>query len=140
MQLLGHLARTYYHIPIVIVRNTDPRYRPIHEAFGLQVVSALSWGAQRIEEMIYHADVNVVFSAGNGEVEVYEVVVPEEWNGQSVADVISSGTCLPVSLTRAGRARLPALNTILETGDVLHVSATLEGVEALRKRMLTFSK
>ena len=70
--VVGHLARTYYHVPNVIVRNTDPRYRPILEAFGLQVVSAFSWGAQRIEEMIYHADVRAVFSAGNGEVEVYE--------------------------------------------------------------------
>jgi trk system potassium uptake protein TrkA len=133
--VVGHLARTYYNIPKVIVRNTDPRYRPILEAYGLQVISALSWGAQRIEEMIYYSDVRAVFSAGNGEVEVYEVVVPENWTGHAIGELASSNTCVPISITRAGRAMLPSSNIILETGDVIHVSATLDGVDALRKRM-----
>lgn len=138
--VVGHLARTVYHIPLVIVRNIDPHYRPIHETFGLQVVSALSWGAQRIEEMIYHPDVNIVFSAGNGEVEIYELLIPAEWNGKKICDLVSSDTCLPISLTRAGKAALPAEDSVLETGDVLHISATLEGVEALRKQIIGLHK
>lgn len=133
--VVGHLARTIYHVPKVVIRNTDPRYRPILEAFGLQVISALSWGAQRIEEMIYHTDVRTVFSAGNGEVEVYEVAVPEDWNGHTIDELTSTNNCIPVSITRAGRAMLPNPQMVLETGDVIHVSATLEGVEALRNRM-----
>ena len=39
-----------------------------------------------------------------------------------------------VALTRAGRAILPAAETILERDDVLNVSATLEGILALRQR------
>lgn len=134
--VVGHLARTYYHVPNVVVRNYDPRYRPIIEAFGLQLISSLSWGAQRIEEMIYHGDVKAVFSAGNGEVEVYEIGIPETWSGQTVADFISNEACMPVSVTRAGKAVLPSANMVLETGDVLHISATLDGIEALRKRLL----
>ncbi len=133
--VVGHLARTYYHVPNVVVRNHDPRYRPIQEAFGLQVVSAMSWGAQRIEEMLYDTDVRSVFSAGNGEVEIYEVSVPESCSGRTVSELNNIGKCLPVSVTRAGRAMLPSPNLVLEVGDVLHVSATLEGSEALRKWM-----
>ncbi len=133
--VVGHLARSYYNVPNVVVRNHDPRYRPILEVFGLQVVSALSWGAQRVEEMIYNADIRAVFSAGNGEVEIYEVSIPEEWSGHTVGEFADAGGVTPVSLTRAGRATLPSPNMVMETGDVVHVSATLEGVEALRKRM-----
>lgn len=135
--VVGHLARSYYHVPNVVVRNHDPRYRPIQEAFGLQVISALSWGAQRIEEMIYHGDVRAVFSAGNGEVEVYEVPVTEPWNGHLLSDLLANESCIAVSLTRAGRAVLPTPGMVLETGDVVHVSATLDGVEALRQRLVT---
>ena len=135
--VVGHLARSFYHVPNVVVRNYDPRYRPIIEAFGLQLISSLSWGAQRIEEMIYHGDVKAVFSAGNGEVEVYEIAVPEVWSGQTVAEMVSNEACVPVSITRAGRAMLPSGNMVLETGDVVHISATLEGIEAFRKRVLT---
>jgi trk system potassium uptake protein TrkA len=135
--IIGHLARSFYHVPNVVVRNYDPRYRPVMEAFDLQVISALSWGAQRIEEMIYHNEVKAVFSAGNGEVEVYEVYIPENWSGRSVTDLTAGEACMPVAVTRAGRAVLPAPTTILAAGDVLHVSATLEGVEALRKCILS---
>jgi trk system potassium uptake protein TrkA len=133
--VVGHLARDTYHVPNVVVRNYNPRYRSIHEAYGLQVVSALSWGAQRIEEMMYHTDVRVVFSAGNGEVEVYELAIPESCAGVTIGQLIASEMCMPVAITRAGKALLPTLKTELYPGDVLHVSATLEGVEALRNRV-----
>ncbi len=134
--VVGHLARTYYHIQNVVVRNTNPRYRPILEGYGLQVISALSWGAQRIEEMIYHPDLRVVFSAGNGEVEVYEIAVPEQWNGRTISELTSGYACVLVSVTHAGRAALPSPERVLETGDIVHVSATLEGIEALRKKVI----
>lgn len=134
--VVGHLARSYYNVQNVVVRNYDPRYRPIIEAFGLQLISSLSWGAQRIEEMIYHGDVNAVFSAGNGEVEVYEITVPDAWSGHTVGEIISPDTSVAVSVTRAGRAMLPSPNMVLETSDIIHVSATLEGIESLRARML----
>lgn len=133
--VVGHLAREYYHINNVVVRNHDARYRPILEAYNLQLISALSWGSQRIEEMIYHADVKAVFSAGNGEVEVYELAVPAAWSGRRMREILGENVALPVSITRAGRAMLPSLDMVIEEGDILHVSATLDGVEALRKRI-----
>lgn len=138
--VVGHLARSYYNIANVVVRNHDPRYRPIQEAYGLQVISAMSWGAQRVEEMIYHQDVPAVFSAGNGEVEIYELVVPEGWHGRTLDQFVSNADCIPVSVTRAGRAVLPASSMVLEVGDVIHISATLEGVQALRARLLSNKK
>lgn len=133
--VVGHLARTVYHIPNVVVRNYDPRFLPLHEAFGLQVVASTAWGAQRIEEMLYHPQGRTVFSAGNGEVEVYEVGVPEAWEGRGIQGVIESTGCLPVAVTHAGKALLPTSDLRLQAGDLLLVSATLEGIETLRRRL-----
>lgn len=132
---IGHIATEVYHVPNVVVRNYDPRYRILHETYELQVVSALNWGAQRIEEMMYHSDMRVVFSAGNGEVEVYEIAIPDGWAGKTLIDLMDSEQCIPVALTRAGKAILPESALLLKAGDVLHVSATLEGVQSLRKRI-----
>ncbi len=54
---------------------------PIIEAFGLQTVGSTSWGAQRVEELLMNPSQRMVYSAGNGEVEVYEVQHPRgmEW-------------------------------------------------------------
>jgi len=133
--VIAHVARTVFHVPNVIVRNYEARWRLIHEVFDLQTVSSTVWGAQRMEELLYSADPRPVFSAGNGEVDVYETVVPRTWQGHTLADLLGVNHCLPVALTRAGRALLPAPETRLETGDILHISATFEGIEALRQRL-----
>jgi trk system potassium uptake protein TrkA len=133
--VVGHVAHTVYHVPNVIARSYEPRYLPLYEAFGLQAVGPSTWGAQRIEEMLTDAAMRVVFSAGNGEVEVYEVLALASWAGRKLREMLTNGGCVPVALTRAGRAILPSSDTLLEECDVLHVSATLEGIEKLRSRL-----
>jgi len=130
-----HVAHTEYHVPNVVVRNYDPRWRPVHEALGLQVVSSASWGAQRIEELLSNASLRAVFSAGNAEVEIYELVVPEAWHGRSLQELLPESQCVTVALSRAGRAMLPAGALQLEAGDVVYLSATLEGIAALQQRL-----
>jgi trk system potassium uptake protein TrkA len=133
--VVAHVARTTYDVPFVFVRNYDPRWRPMEEAFGLQLVSSSSWGAQRIEELLYHADMRTVYSAGNGEIEVYEFVIPQEGAGHTLRELLVDVPCVPVALTRAGRASLPALETVLEEDDIVNVSATVDGIEAVRQRL-----
>jgi trk system potassium uptake protein TrkA len=134
--VVSHAARAIYNVPIVICRNYDPRLRGMLEAFGLQIVSSTAWGAQRTEELLTSVTSRAVFSAGNGEVEIYELIVPENWAGRTWNDLCAgnAGT-LPVALTRAGRAILPGGDTRLESGDVLNVSATFDGIKSLRARL-----
>ncbi|MCL4560605.1 MAG: TrkA family potassium uptake protein [Chloroflexi bacterium] len=131
--VVGYLARTVYNIPNVVVRNYDPQARQLYEAFGLQVISSTIWGAKRIEDLLLNGELKTVFSAGNGEVEFYEFVIPEELEGLKVGELLAPGESLPSSLTRSGRAILPKPDTQVHAGDVIHFSATPEGIDAIRK-------
>jgi len=133
--VVSHLARSVYGIKNIVVRNYDPVYRPLYETFGLQIISSSSWGAQRLEEMLYHAEMHTVFSAGNGEVEIYEFAITQPWDGHLLGELISSSDCVAVSLTRAGTAILPKHETQLTEGDILLVGATFFGIEAIRLRL-----
>ncbi len=133
--VVGHVASAVYKVPHVVVRNYEPRWRAMHEAFGLQLVSSSSWGAQRIEELLEPGGMHTVFSAGNGEVEVYEVLIPETWAGRRPQDLVDTTMGVVVSVTRAGRAELPTAESRIAAGDVVHISATLEGIESIRKRL-----
>jgi trk system potassium uptake protein TrkA len=133
--VVARVACAVYHVSNVVVRNYDPRRRLLHEAFGLQVVSSASWGAQRMEALLHETRIRPVFSAGNGEVEVYELAVPGVWQGRSLQELLPEGDCLAMALTRAGKAMLPAVDAPLEAGDVLLLSATMDGIEALRQRL-----
>jgi len=138
--VIAHLARTVYHIPNVVARNYDPRWQSVYETFGIQAVAPSEWGAQRIEELLSDASLLTVFSAGNGEVEIYELTVPPGWSGRPLADVAGRSGCVCVALTRAGKAVLPGPDMTVETGDVLHLSATFEGIEALRRQLAQSSQ
>lgn len=132
--VIGRIARTLYHVPNIVCRNYEPRYRSLYEAFNLQEVSPSLWGAQRMEEMLEDATLRTVFSAGDGEVEVYEITIPHAWHGRRLNDLLANCGCL-VALTRAGKASLPGDDVILEYGDILHVSATRETIEQLRLQL-----
>lgn len=135
--VIGHAIRTHYpQVKQIIVRNYDPAMRGMLEAFGLQIVSSTAWGAERVQELLIDPSFRAVFSAGNGEVELYEMYITPKWDGLAVSSLLNGcKDTVCAALTRAGRAELPAADTKLKTGDVLTVSATLDGVKALRARI-----
>ena len=134
--VVSHTARTFYHVPVVVARNYDPALRVVIEAFGLQTVSSTFWGAQRVEELLINPSQRVVFSPGNGEVEVYEISVPETWNGHTLGELMEPlKQCYAVAITRAGRSSLPDLGMALQEGDMINISSTHEGITALTSRL-----
>jgi len=134
--VVAHAARTIYNVPNVVARNYDPNLKTVIEAFGLQTVGSTYWGAQRVEELLMNPSQRMVYSAGNGEVEVYEVQIPEEWNGRTLGELLEPlKQCYPVALSRAGRSSLPDPGTKLETGDMLNISSTFEGIGDLTARL-----
>jgi trk system potassium uptake protein len=135
--VVAHISREFYNVPNVVARNYDPNLRAVLEAFGLNIVGSTSWGAQRVEELLMNPSQKMVYSTGNGEVEVYEVSIPEEWNGRTLGELLDPlEQCYPVALSRAGRASLPETEMKLQTGDLLNVSSTFEGIDALAARLL----
>jgi trk system potassium uptake protein TrkA len=132
--VVAHIANQIYHVPNIAVRNYDPTNRDLFEAFNLQIVTSSSWGAQRLEEILYAGNMHTLFSAGNGEVEIYEFPIPENWDDRPMQELLPP-ECMVAALTRAGRALLPSPETRLKAGDVLLVSATLTGIEELQRRL-----
>jgi len=134
---VGHAVRTHFpQVKQIVVRNYDSAMREMQEAFGLQLVSSTAWGAERVQELLIDPSFRAVFSAGNGEVEMYEMYITPIWDGQTISSLLEGcKDMVCAALTRAGRAELPSPDTKLKTGDVLTVSATLEGVKALHARI-----
>ncbi|HMB23577.1 MAG: potassium channel family protein [Chloroflexota bacterium] len=134
--VIAHAARTIYNVPNVVARNYDPNLRTVIEAFGLQTVGSTSWGAQRVEELLMYPSQRMVYSTGNGEVEIYELLIPEKWNDRTLSELLEPlKQCYPVALSRAGRSSLPEAGTKLQAGDLLDVSSTFEGIAALTERL-----
>jgi trk system potassium uptake protein TrkA len=138
--VVAHVARTVYHLSHVVARNFNPHWRPLHEAFGLQTVSSTTWGAQRIEELLYEAEVHPVWSSGNGLVDVYEFVVPQSCRGSLLHEVLPEGAYTVVGFTRGGQVMASAHEILLEAGDVIYLAPLPEGRDALRRWLTSHRK
>jgi len=133
--IVARIAQDIYHVARVVARIYNPRRAPIYEKLNLQTVSSSSWGAHRIEQLLVHPGMQSVSSAGNGEVQVYELTVPSEWNGRKLSELVPMEHAIPVALARNGKGILPRSEIILEPQDILQVSSTPEGVKILRERV-----
>jgi trk system potassium uptake protein TrkA len=133
--VVGHIAHRVYHLPKVVTRNYDARWLSLLETFELTVVSSMIWGAQQIETLLYSKESQVVFSAGHGEVNLYELAIPVSCHNYNLQKTEAGDEFCLVSLTRNGEAMLPSPPLTLNAGDVLHVSATPAGIAALRTRL-----
>jgi len=133
--IVGRLAQDLYHIPRVVARVYNPRRIPIYEKFGLQTVASSTWGAGRIEQILLHPGLQSVFSSGNGEVQLYEISVSQEWDDRPLADLLPEKGAAAMALVRSGAAILPDGTQRLHAQDILYVSATADGVSILRQRL-----
>jgi trk system potassium uptake protein TrkA len=131
----GRIARDIFKVEHVVARVYDPVRAPIYEMLGLQTVASTSWGAQRIEQLLLHPGLQNLYVAGNGEVQIYEITVPDSWKDRRLSDLVPAGSALPAAVSRGGHALLPAGDFLLQPGDVLLVSATTEGASVLRGRL-----
>lgn len=133
--VVAHVAKTVFGVPHVVARNYEPHRLNLFEIFDVQVVSSTSWGAKRIEELLVHPEFRTVFSAGNGDVEIYEFAAPKDWHGKTASELFPQHKCVLAGLTRAGVSIFPDASAKLQTGDLVLISATTQGINELRKRL-----
>lgn len=133
--VVARIARDIYHIDRVVTRLYNPRRAAVYEKLNLQTISSSSWGAHRIAQLLVHPGMQSVSSAGNGEIQIYELTVPIDWSGRKISELVPMEHAIPVTLARNGRGFLPRAESMLESQDILQISSTPEGVKILRERI-----
>src|SRR5512141_2917295 len=102
--IVARVAREVFHVKRVATRVYNPRRLPIYEKLNLKTVSSSSWGAHRIEQLLIQPALHSMVSAGEGEVQIYEMTVPYEWAGHTLTELVPSESSIPVSLSRGGES------------------------------------
>jgi len=136
--VIAHVARMRYRVDKVVARNYDPRILTLHETFGHTVVASTVWGARNFEELLSRpagGAAQPLFVTPDGSVAVHAVGIPAGWDGRPLEQLLAGLEVSAVSLTRGARSLLPAAGAPLATGDIVHLSATRTGIEALRGRL-----
>jgi trk system potassium uptake protein len=131
--IAARIARTVYQVPRVVARLYDPRRAEIYQRLGLQIISATDLGAERIREIITHADFDPVLSFGAGEVCLLNLEAPRRVIGQMVKHLIVPGEIVLTAITRHGHAFIPSSGTELKSGDMLHLVILTSALERFQQ-------
>lgn len=135
--IIGYAAKEIYSVSQVIVRSFDPASKAICDLMGLQAVTSAIWGAEQLEEMLSHKDMEPVFTIAGGEVEIYNITIPSSWDGKTLGELISEDNGQrAISLTRSGDSFIPKSRQILKENDILFVAANHSGMEELLKKLI----
>jgi trk system potassium uptake protein TrkA len=135
----ARIARTIFRVPKVVARVYDPRRAEVYARLGLQTVSTTAWGASRVQQLLVHAELNVIRSIGTGELSIVEHEVPSHWVGRDVGSVSVPGAISVTAILRRQAALLPARETVFQQGDqaviavMAHAHRRLEHLLGLRQ-------
>jgi len=130
----ARIAHNIFHVPKVVARLFDPRRAEIYRRLGLITISSTTWGAERIRELLTHADLDTVMTFGRGEVVIVTLEIPFHLAGRMVKHITMPGETNVVAITRQGQAIMPTLGTEFRAGDLLHLAvhaSAMDRVEAL---------
>jgi trk system potassium uptake protein TrkA len=116
----ARIAHNIFRVPHVVTRLYDPRRAEIYRRLGLLTISSTTWGAERIRELLLHAELDPQFTFGHGEVCVVSIETPPRLVGRIVKDLIVQGEVNVISITRKGKAFIPFLGTEFQLKDVIH--------------------
>jgi trk system potassium uptake protein TrkA len=117
----ARIARNIFHVPRVVARLYDPRRAEIYQRLGLTTISSTNWGAERIFQVLTHADIDVWNTFGSGEVAIVHVELSPQLTGRSVMQLNVPGEIMVVSITRNDHAFIPVTGTEFHEGDLIHL-------------------
>jgi trk system potassium uptake protein TrkA len=133
--LVAHIARIEFKVSRVVARNNDSRQLPLQEAFGVPIVGAASWGAQRVEELLTDIPLHAVLTDSQTGFAIYHLEVPASWHGYAIQQLLPRDRYEKLAWTRLGKPVPDDGLQTLESGDLLYLRASPEEIEALRNRL-----
>jgi trk/ktr system potassium uptake protein len=129
----ARLARNIFHVPRVVARLFDPQRAEVYKRLGLVTISSTTWGAQRIQELLTHADLDPMMTFGHGEVVLMAIEAPPHLIGRTVNNITVPGEANVVAITRQDQALIPALGTEFRSGDLIHLAVLASAMERIEE-------
>jgi trk system potassium uptake protein TrkA len=120
----ARMARSFYRVPFVAARVYEPQKAKIYRRLGIQTISPVTLGIERLSSMLVYPNLNVERAIGAGQVNLVDVEVDQILASKRNKDIEIPGELELVAVTRNGKTSLPTDAMVFQIGDILHLSVT----------------
>jgi trk system potassium uptake protein TrkA len=118
----ARIARNIFRVPRVVARLYDPVRAEVYQRLGLTTISSTAWGAERIVEVVTHADLDVLDIFRDGGTTLVRIEAPARLSGHRVAQMNIPGEVLVIAITRSDHTFIPVSGTEFQEGDVMYLA------------------
>jgi trk system potassium uptake protein TrkA len=118
----ARIARNIFRVPRVVARLYDPIRAEVYQRLGLSTISSTAWGAERIVEVVTHADLDVLNVFSDGGATMVRVEASARLNGHRVAQMNIPGEVSVTAITRNDHTFLPVSGTEFQEGDIIYLA------------------
>ena len=133
--LVARVARETFGVANVIARIYDPRRAKIYERLGVPTIATVEWATERVLQRIMPERPVTEWIDPSAKVCLIERPVPPIWAGKKVGDLDVAGHARVAVVTRLGEGHVAGPETVLQEGDLVHVSIDGGSIELFDRHL-----
>ena len=120
--LAARVARESYGVTNVVARIYDPGRAEIYQRLGIPTVATVIWATDQILRRLTPEGSRSEWRDASGTIQLSEVHPHKEWYGNPIFELEKAAGVRVAFLTRLGEGLIPDENTVLQDGDLIHVT------------------
>jgi trk system potassium uptake protein TrkA len=119
----ARVARETFGVEHVVARIYDHKRAAVYERLGIPSVATVPWTTDRFLRTLLPDGVAAAWRDPSGSVALLQLPLHEAWFGHSVRDLEQASGSRVAFIMRFGTGILPDSKTVLQSGDVVFVTA-----------------
>jgi trk system potassium uptake protein TrkA len=135
--LAARVARETYGVANVVARIYDPGRAEIYQRLGIPTVATVIWATDQILRRLLPEGSKSEWRDASGAVQLCEMHPHKDWFGMAITELEEATGARVAFITRLGEGLIPDPHTVLQEGDLLHVTVrdeSINKVEAILAR------
>lgn len=120
--IAARVARETFGLENVVARIYDSRRATVYQKLGIPTVATVRWTADQVIRRMLPEGVASQWRDPSGKVVLAEVAYAPEWVGERITRLEAATEARVALLTRLGEGLLPHRDSLLQEGDLVHLT------------------
>jgi trk system potassium uptake protein TrkA len=126
--LAARVARETYGVANVVARIYDPGRAEIYQRLGIPTVATVIWATDQILRRLVPEGSRSEWRDASGSIQLCEMHPHKDWFGTPIAELEARTGSRVAFITRLGEGLIPDSHTVLQEGDLVHVTVRDEDI------------
>lgn len=131
--LAARVARETYGVANVVARIYDPGRAEIYQRLGIPTVATVIWATDQILRRLVPEGSRSEWRDASGAVQLCEMHPHKDWFGMAITELEAATGARVAFITRLGQGLIPDPHSVLQEGDLLHVTVLDEDISKVEE-------